>query len=225
MNLLKPDLWTTEHKFGNTSPDSMCAFHPDMTQWADGQMILNNRKEVSPGWYMKVPGWIKTDCLKDYRAARQVSVQQFQFGTFDIVFRLPNFRGSWPAIWLIGDTVPPEIDIMEHFFKSFCIDRYKTTHTYHDLSDGSEYSKIIACKANWQGFDVTGRDMRIKFIWDPGKLTWMVNDKTVLVVLPSQCKEFPKRPMNLIINSGVGDWNVQDDKLEPFIIKKLEYLP
>ncbi len=222
MNLLDKSLWTPYSECGNTAPEFLHTFVDGCVKWSD-TLELSVKHEPAMGWYMRVPGWFKVEELKPYQAGRVVSKNQYLYGKFEFTCRLPSFRGAWPAIWLLGSTMPPEIDIMELFYKK-CIDRYKTTHTHHDLpTEPGKYSKIIKSRAYWQAFDVTARDMTFTLNWTEGKLEWLVNGDLVQVVIKPECKEFPSKPMNLIINSGVGDWSIQNDKLTPFVIKSMSY--
>jgi hypothetical protein len=70
---------------------------------------------------------------------------------------------------------------------------------------------------------VDWKDVTLRFVWEPARIMVYIDDRNVLTVLKSEVKAFPIYPMSLQINSGVGPWNVQDNKLKPFIIKEISY--
>jgi hypothetical protein len=70
-----------------------------------------------------------------------------------------------------------------------------------------------------------GSEVTCQLIWLPEVLRWVVNGKQVMEIKRSDVTNFPDKPLNLIVNSGVGDWNVQDDKLDSFLVNKLTYEP
>ncbi len=59
---------------------------------------------------------------KDYTSARLVTKGKgdWQYGKIEVRAKIPDGRGTWPAIWMLGSTTPlnwpddGEIDIMEH---------------------------------------------------------------------------------------------------------------
>jgi len=58
---------------------------------------------------------------RKYTSARLNSKASWQYGRIDVSAKLPKGSGTWPAIWMLGDTIHErgwpscgEIDIMEH---------------------------------------------------------------------------------------------------------------
>src|SRR3546814_683667 len=47
---------------------------------------------------------------------RRIAETRVRYGQYEWVARMPNRRGSWPALWLLGvNGWPPEIDVYEGF--------------------------------------------------------------------------------------------------------------
>lgn len=185
--------------------------------WFPNNVTFRNVKEVCEGWRMD-ENWNRVTSLADYSCGMIVSKEQYHFGVYTIKCQLPDFRGSFPAMWLF-DCLPNgqklEVDIMEQFRKDAnCLSRNKITVTYHD--DKTMTSKAI------RGI---GSEVTCQLIWLPEVLRWVVNGKQVMEVKRSDVTNFPDKPLNLIVNSGIGDWGVQDDKLDSFLINKLTYEP
>lgn len=51
-------------------------------------------------------------------------------------------------------------------------------------------------------------------------MIWWVNGNELMKISKADVTKFPVKPMNMIVNSGMSDWNVSE-KLEPFIVTKL----
>lgn len=232
MNLLKPDLWQYGHPWGNCPATGLIAYNETLNKnvvWNDnGTVSLNITKEDTIGWYMKVPEWVKIELPCQYTGGRLISKEPMHFGTYTFRFRLPNFRGSWVAIWLyeiftgkMG--IPPEIDLIEHFRKDGFLTRFHVTSTFHDKpTDPKNYSDQI-CKTRNYWFPADWKDTEIRFVWEPDRIMNYIDGRNVLTVLKRDVKCFPMHPMSLQINSGVGPWNIQDNKLSPFIIEEINY--
>ena len=222
--MLKPELWNYELPWWNFPSNLLSVMVEKNVVWGNDIAVLFNIKEVVQGWRKENDGSIHK-YLADYTHGQIVSKEKYHFGTYELICRLPSFRGSFPAFWLIDvDNLPPEIDIMEAPVKS-CIDRFKTSATFHEKPIGNEYSHIVKSKAIWQIKDISASDMKFTLVWKPDKLEWYVDGGLVMVLIKSETKNFPLSPMNIIVNAGVADWNVQNDKLQPVIIKQLNYKP
>jgi beta-glucanase (GH16 family) len=82
---------------------------PENARVEKGQLIIEGRHERFQG--------------SDYTAASLITLgkQSWQYGRFVIRAKLPRARGTWPAIWMMGDDIEKvgwprcgEIDVMEH---------------------------------------------------------------------------------------------------------------
>ncbi|MFZ4569742.1 MAG: family 16 glycosylhydrolase [Bacteroidales bacterium] len=220
MNLLKPELYVGELPWGNTLGNHFCIASERNVRWFPGGVAFDVAHEQTEGWYM-APGWVRTPVTADYGFGWIVSKDQYGPGIYNMKCRLPNFRGSFPSWWFYDVLSPDEggiqceIDVFEHFRKDSFLTRFKTTQTYHDKG------VMHKCKARWQFPPVDFDDMTFQFIWQENRIAWVVNGKQVMEVFKDDVNQFPTKPMNIIIGSGLGDWNVQQERLSPFIVHEL----
>lgn len=153
------------------------------------------------------------------------------FGTYTFRFTLPNFRGSWPAIWLVdltpeahgGMGLPPEIDIFEHFRKDSLLTRFHITHTFHS---GPTYeADSIQQKVYRKWVPLDWKPIELVFTWHPTVMSWKVNGKVVMEI-GSTIPNFPTKPMNLLIGAGVSlDWAPKNFEGREFWLHYATYLP
>jgi len=224
MNLIGNKLYNYALPWGN-SPASpyVCNFSEDQVCFnAHNQLCLNTKKIGNWGWYMD-DLWVGLWRLRPYECGMVVSKEKFGFGMFEFEFTLPKERGSWPAIWLLDIdkkvNILPEIDIMEQFVKN-CWWKHKLSLNYQD---GPSYeNNRTRGKTLWGLFPWHRKPINIKLLWNKDYLQWIFDGGVELTVDAKEMNNFPVSPMNLIINSGVGDWKPKDN-ISPFIITKAEY--
>lgn len=224
LDLINPSLYNYSFPWGNYCNRTAINLERNV-HWFPGMIVFDCIKEFERGWICdETTDYQVREITADYTCGLIITKDQHWYGTYTLHCTLPQFRGSWPAFWGY-DIIPPkkggiqcEFDVFEHFFKR-CLDKHKVTCTYHD----GDKPDII--KSHWQFSPV--KEMEFKFIWHPNSLTWFVNGKMVMEVLKSQVNQFPNKPMNLILNSGFGLWNIQNNKLEPFVVTQFykEYYP
>jgi hypothetical protein len=238
MNLLEKQRWNNSFPWGtivNPGTDKeICLNEKLVTYHPDGSVHFDCSNALCAGWKVDKEGNI-VQTTANWSIGAIVAKEECRthFGTYYFEFRLPDFRGSWPAIWLIdlhpeppngdGMGIPPEIDIFEHFRKDGFLTRFHITHSFHQ---GPTYqNNTIRSKKYWKPIPLDIHDIEISFTWTATGMTWVVNGKKIMS-LPSVTPKYPARPMNLIINSGLGlDWKPQIDHFSPFIVKKAEYHP
>jgi beta-glucanase (GH16 family) len=155
------------------------------------------------------------------------------YGIYRFTFTLPHFQGAWPAIWFVdfhnkppkgdGMGMPPEIDVMEYFRKDGYNSRRHLTCTFHH---GDTYEENIYKQATYQQlFPIDNGEINLYFVWTPKSMQWIVNNKLIMTV-DSSTRNYPKLPMNLIINNGIGlDWKPVLDNPDQFTVIKAEYYP
>ena len=225
-NLLIKENFVNELPWGTSLDPYIMNSMPEMVTWKpDGTVEFNVAAGKFKGWRMN-ERWQKYEWATDYANGMIVSKQQFLYGQFDLVCRLPYFKGSWPAFWFIDVTgkmgVPPEYDVFEQFIKDgTCKTRRQIQTTYHDGPTYTDDKQSFAVKKFT--FPVSWSDVKISFIWTADSMTTIINGKTIMTVNKKDFLHFPNQPMNLILGSGVGNWEIDSSKFKPFIIKSLTY--
>lgn len=85
----------------------------------EGYLVIQGN--IEPGF--SGTDYVGNDYVADYTSGRVNTDDKFSttYGRFDIKAKLPNGKGSWPAIWMLGESISSigwpqcgEIDIMEH---------------------------------------------------------------------------------------------------------------
>ena len=100
------------------------------------------------------------------------------YGRFDIKAKLPNGKGSWPAIWMLGESISSigwpqcgEIDIMEHVgydqgLVHGSIHTQDYNHMYGTQKSGSKYVD-----------DVTDTFHIYSLEWSPFYLRYLIDNE------------------------------------------------
>jgi len=238
MNLLEQTRWNYLYPWGNVinadTDKEICINEKLVTFNPDGTVHFGCSHGTAYGW--------KTDensniipVTTQWSVGAIIAKDECRthFGTYSFRFRLPNFRGSWPAIWLIDTTpappkgdgmgIPPEIDILEHFRKDGFFSRFQMHHAFHH---GPTYANnTISSKNHWKLRPLDVKDIDLTFTWTRAEMTWTVDGKKILTVAGNTLK-YPTRPMNLIINAGLGlDWKPNVGKFEDFVVYEADYQP
>lgn len=140
------------------------------------------------------------------------SQQQFLYGEFHIVARLPQDNGLWPAAWLTAGKTG-EIDLFEAFGSH--TERFQTT--VHDWQGGNEpppkcvqvgWTVPGSICATWRPKDKAGKpidwhagyhDWGMR--WTPGGTSFTMDGKPYWSTTLS-----PSVPMRLVLNMGMGTY-------------------
>ncbi len=236
MNLINKNLWNYEFDWGTTSSPFFCSSQKDFVVWDDArnQIFFNvgyDSTNKYPAWY-RDKSWNKVTTFTPYAGGMIVTKDQYEFGTYEMICKLPNFRGSWPAFWLIdisdketqgGMGIPPEVDVLEHFRKDSCLTRHQITTTFHG---GPSYENDWVKRGNKYSLcPVDNKDLTATLIWNANSLSIYINGKKTLTINKDSSKGFPYKAMNVIVGSGVGNWKPNVEKFAPFIVKSLTYTP
>ncbi len=134
----------------------------------NGNLVISARKEP---WQDAV-----------YTSASLTTHGRFSFcyGKVEIRAKVPGGRGTWPALWTLGDSISTvrwprcgEIDLMEHV--GFNPDHFHfTVHTeaFNHVRGTQRGTKIKADNA-------TADFHRFGLIWTPERLEWFLDDTKV----------------------------------------------
>ena len=238
-NLLNPSLWQYSSPWGNViEPNThrQISVDPSLVIWGQEDVSFLVGRGPTQGWYMD-KDWIRQETVSKYAIGCCYAKDEARthFGTYKFRFKLPNFRGAWPAIWAIdfhdtpakggdGMGIPPEQDFFEHFRKDSILSAFHITMTYHD---GPTYEDDKTLQSVYRSFlPIHWRPINLEYIWNPDYISWTVNGKKKIQVNRIDYPNFPLLPMNLIMGAGLGiDWRPKFQNAKPFIITKAEYYP
>ena len=117
---------------------------------------------------------------------------RFRYGYVQVVARIPDRVGLWPALWLAAANFrwPPEIDLLEHWGPNF-----RTGVYLHPVSAPPviKHVQIPNLASQWHTFAVS---------WTYSRIVWYIDGHTVLTV----SKHIPHTPMYFIAN--VADYKL-----------------
>ena len=165
------------------------------------------------------PGFTGTDnsgneYTADYTSGRLNTAgrAEWTYGRFEIRAKLPDGRGSWPAIWMLGSSISTigwpacgEIDIMEHvgYDQGVIHASIHTTDYNHNLD--TQKSGSITIPTVSDSFHVYTLE------WSPTYLYFLVDDVPYHFVYNDGQNDHNKWPFDndafIILNIAVGgDW-------------------
>jgi len=114
---------------------------------------------------------------------------RFEYGYVQVVARIPNGPGLWPALWLAAANLkwPPEIDILEHWSSKPLV--RVSLHPSGAADNFSYFSRPETANlaVGWHTFGLS---------WTAASLTWFIDGRAVM----SLTKDVPHQSMYLIAN-------------------------
>lgn len=147
-----------------------------------------------------------------YTAGLLQSIRDYQYGCFEIKFRIPDEKGFWPAFWLYGGTPNEEIDWME-----LKTERPNQIHVgRHCQNKKDNYFRVGLKKRAWgdwvkfegslnQGFNV------ITGIWNADGLRYYLNGECIAVSKVNM--QIPKKlVVNIAVSSDKGSYSPGPNK-------------
>lgn len=92
-------------------------YRPANVSVRGGALVLEGRRETvsNAAYHADGADWLTKTKSAEYTSGSIVSRRAFTYGVFEIVARLPQSGGVWPAIWTVDERSGPyrEIDIVE----------------------------------------------------------------------------------------------------------------
>jgi beta-glucanase (GH16 family) len=186
----------------------------------DGHLVIEARKESFPNPAYKAgeKGWQKERENAEYTAASLITLNKasWQYGRIEVRAKLPEGKGVWPAIWMLGTNRGKlrwprcgEIDIMEFVGKSPDL-VHGTCHFAN--AEGKHRSKggRIKTEAPYDDFHVYAIE------WTAEKIDFFFDEKkyfTFDVALADLGEDNAfRKPFYLLINYAVGgSWGGEVD--------------
>lgn len=195
---------------------------PDSTKWSYEEGKLRNNEEQ---YYRKASlansrvedGHLVIEAVKDtlgygkFTSASLITKgkHSFLYGRVEVRAKLPVGKGTWPAIWLLGENIDKvdwpacgELDIMENVgFDSTKIHANIHTEAFNHVKNTNKGNNIVL-KDVWDEFHVYSMD------WKEDKISFAVDDSVYFTYekLPDYGNaEWPfDKPHFLILNLAIG---------------------
>jgi len=176
----------------------------------DGNLVIQGL--IEPNYYDT--DHTGNEYTANYTSGRINTDDKFSwtYGKFDIRAKLPSGRGSWPAIWMLGESITSigwpdcgEIDIMEHVgFDDGNIHGSIHTKDFNHIMN-TQRSGSIALPSATQSFHIYSLE------WSPHYLRFLIDDSPFFFVYNDSNGNAAKWPFDsphyMILNLAIGgDW-------------------
>lgn len=220
-------IWSEEFNYEGPPDDDTWTIELGNGDWGWGngeiQYYLEENLSVSDGT-LKITAKKENYGGFEYTSGRMKTLDNFsfQYGKAEIRAKLPASKGTWPAIWLLGDSHPyvgwpfcGEIDIMEQ--RGQLVDKSYVLGTVHWDANGSDASHSVdsstldSPSTNWHIYTLDWTDEYIKI---------SVNDDHYYKINTNNSMPFDA-PFFFIVNIAIGgtlggnvDPNFSEDTME-----------
>jgi beta-glucanase (GH16 family) len=142
-----------------------------------------------------------------YTAGMLQSTRDYQYGCFEIKFRIPDEKGFWPAFWLYGGTPNEEIDWME-----LKTERPNQIHVgRHCQNKKDNYFRVGLKKRAWgdwvkfKGSLNSGYNI-VSGIWNGNSLRYYLNGECIAIAEVDM--QIPKKlVVNIAVSSDKGSYS------------------
>jgi beta-glucanase (GH16 family) len=188
----------------------------------NGILVITGRKEqyLNAAYKPGSTDWKTKDELASYTSACLITKGKFSwtYGKVEVRAKLPEGKGTWPAIWTLGDNIWEvgwprcgEIDIMEYV--GFEPNTIHTNIHYEKASDG-QYATQMKSK----DFSGISDDFHIYGMeWDENKIIILMDGIVVNSFEIRFAGNIFKKPQYLLLNLALGgSWGGEiDDTIFP----------
>ena len=177
---------------------------------ADGNLVIQGL--IEPGYYGT--DYTGTAYNSDYTSGRMNTDDKasWTYGRFDIRAKLPKGKGSWPAIWMLGENISTvgwpncgEIDIMEHVgFDDGRIHASIHTEDYNHMNNTQKSGSTFIETAT-DSFHIYSLE------WSSTYLRYLIDNESYFFVYNGSNGDVAKWPFDepqyIILNLAIGgDW-------------------
>ena len=185
-----------DHGWGNKELQHYTVARQENAVVSNGVLKITARKEQYEG--------------KDYSSVRLISNADWQYGKIEVKAKLPDGRGTWPAIWMMpgGWSFPDgnwpavgEIDIMEHVGYDMNVIHASAHSKDYQWQAGTQKTGTIVVPGVSENFNTYILE------WEPEVIKMSVNDSTYFVYENEGLgvDKWPyDKPYYLIMNVAVG---------------------
>lgn len=202
--------WTHETGTGSNGwgNNELQYYRSENTTLQDGHLIITAKEESFSG--------------SNYTSSRIISKdkQEFRYGRVDIRAALPQGKGMWPALWMLGANIDQvswpacgEIDIMEKVGGSGIENEIHGTVHWQNAGNHANFGRSTNLSTN------TANQFHVYSIeWTSTAIRWMVDgvEYNVIDTTPGELDEF-RRSFFFIMNVAVGgNWPGSPDSSTSF---------
>jgi len=220
-----PKKWDYEEGFvRNNEAQFYTRARKENARVENGMLVIEGRREkyANPRYSPDAKGGRAAKQYADYTAASLITLNKtdWKFGRIEVRAKLPQGRGVWPAIWMLGSNIREvgwpacgEIDIME-----FVGHTPGFVHaTVHFRKDGKHKSSgnRLAVEKPWDGFHVYAVE------WFPDRMDFYFDAQKYHTFAMNQADDKDdnpfRKPQYLLVNLALGgSWGGQiDDTIFP----------
>jgi beta-glucanase (GH16 family) len=199
---LDPTFWLAETGFFRNREAQY--YRPENAFCADGALVLEGRREnvANAGYDPQSADWMRSARSAHYTSGSLVSRDAFRYGAFEIVARLPQGGGSWPAIWLVGEGRPyREIDIVEALGKT-------PGRAYVTIHAGPDVNHLRKWSAETPLPDLAGAFHAYRLEWRENEIRVLIDGKEIIRLDPQEARGAGidpfHEPMRLRLNFALG---------------------
>jgi beta-glucanase (GH16 family) len=174
-------VWQDE--FNGTSLSSDWVFDIGGNGWGNNELQYYNNQNINlAGGILEITAKEEAFNASNYTSTRikTQGKKSWKYGRIDVRAALPEGKGIWPALWMLGDNISTvgwpscgEIDIMELIGGAGFNDRtvYGTIH-WNELGTHAQYGgdKTLASGKFSDEFHV------FSIIWNQTSITWLVDN-------------------------------------------------
>ncbi len=199
-NSLNTSIWNYET--GDGCDKGICGWGNNELQWYTG-----NNARIEENEYLVITALKQDSNGKEYTSSRISTEDKFEFkyGRVDIRAALPEGKGLWPALWMLGTSGGQwpkngEIDIMESGQGG---DDDKVVGTVHWDSNGSNAN--YGQSKSFPNGNLQNQFHVFSIEWSANVIRWYVDDVeyNVINTSPSDLSEF-RNDFYLLLNVAVG---------------------
>lgn len=163
----------------------------------NGMLVIESRKEKY--------------AQREYTSARLNSAQKWRYGRFEFKAVLPQGRGSWPAFWMLSESLfngklswPEcgEIDIMEHVGYAPGVIVSSLHSKAHNWMTGTQKTGRLTIEEPFSKFHVYAME------WRPDLIQFFVDDQLIYQHKKETNADFKSWPFDqefrIILNNAIG---------------------
>lgn len=226
--------WGYEHGFVRNQEQQW--YQPQNAVVENGMLKITGKREQVPntGYRADSDDWRENRSYANYSSACVVTTgkHSWLYGRFEVKARFPSVKGSWPAIWFLGDkTKNPwplcgEVDLMEYYriddvptiLANACWGKGEWDSSYTPLSHFTDKDD------DWENvFHVWRMD------WTKEYIRLYLDDELLneidlsLTLNPDGTNPF-HTPLHLLINLAIGRVGEPADDTEFPILYEIDYV-